>query len=67
METLITLTQGNTSIQLPLINILRLSTVYLRQYLDEYRQGHNTTEITEFFKWVRKEKLKVADDATVLL
>ena len=73
MDELISLTgnvkESHVTIQLPLVNLLRLTTVYMRKYLEEYRQGHKTNEITEFYKWVRKEKLKIdeAQGESVLL
>ena len=63
----IKLSQGQTEIELPLINLLRLTAIYMGDYLREYRKNHKTEQITEFYNWVVKEKLGVEEAATILL
>lgn len=64
----ITLTgKSNTSIQIPLINILRLATVHISNFYQEYEKINSQGSVKEFLIWVFHEKLKVPKGGKVLL
>ena len=64
LNKLITLHDGDKSISLPLINLLRLTMVHLKEFIKEYQKIDPNIE--KFWKWVLKEKLKVGAGEGIL-
>ena len=53
----IILHQGDKSVELPLINLLRLTMTHLKEFVKEYQA--KDPNIQKFWDWVLKEKLQV--------
>lgn len=60
----IILHQGDKSIELPLINLLRLTMVHLKEFIKEYQKIDPNIE--KFWDWVLKEKLQVGAGEGIL-
>ena len=60
----ITLHSKDKSIELPLINLLRLTMVHLKEFIKEYQKIDPNIE--KFWKWVLKEKLQVGAGEGIL-
>ena len=58
----IELTGEKGRITLPLINLLRLTAVYLKEFINEYGQNNDNKGAKEFFDWILHEKLGVSKD-----
>ena len=60
----ITLSEGKKSIKLPLINLIRLTMVYFKGYIQEYQKID--PNIKKFWDWMLHEKLKVPKGGAIL-
>lgn len=65
LDEMVTLTSNGDSIQLPLVNILRISMVHLTKLLSEFTQETQSKDILEFWKWMEK-KLEMGKGKVVL-
>ena len=66
MDELITLHQGDKSIELPLINLLRLTMVHLTKMLPEYYEQSDDKTISGFWKWI-ESKIGMGKGTSVLM
>ncbi len=64
LNKLITLHSKDKSIELPLINLLRICFVQLKEIIKEYQKIDPNIE--KFWKWILKEKLKVPEGGAIL-
>ena len=63
----IEITDQNGKVTLPLANLLRLTVVYMRQFMEEYGQTHDKKGANEFLDWIKYEKLGVSRDGGKVL
>ena len=60
----ITLHEGNKSIELSLINLIRICLVHLKEIFKEYQKIDPNVE--KFWKWILKEKLQIPEGGAIL-
>ena len=63
----ITLHDETSSVSIPLINLLRITMVHIKDFLLEYKHNNQSNDVYEFYQWVMREKLDVKEGDSVLL
>lgn len=64
LSQLISLSEGEKTIKLPLINLIRLTMAYLKEYVVEYQKID--PGIKKFWDWMLHKKLQVPKGGAIL-